>query len=455
MRSPLLVTLLALSLLVSTVGVHAADTPEAATATAKPSIEAGIDLAADGPLFTYITGKTYKLTVKLENKSKDEVKLDKVDITWKAAKNLAVDVKPDGNSPTSLAPNASGSAAFSIVFPEQAAGQQVDLCANIKCGDKVVNAESSILVSPPFEITLLPGRLILDPNQGPKSVGMSVINHTEAPFDGKITLTCYPGIEVKPSQVDAKIDPLGLEAYVLTVSPSGSPAPGHYAVFVDVGGKAKDWVAVDVPVVVRKLGGGIKIQSKIEGNTDSHMKDWKENAAAVRIGRSSSTEGKASYEYIGWAKLSYDDRNFYLSVETDDSAHKPTSDSVVIPQGYSIKVGFDPLIDGAKGPAGGYKEDDLEYTFTSNTQRLVATRTDASGVTPEAAAGSWHDRGKIGCEIVFPWNELKVKPEKSKMFAISILVNDSDGSNVTQYEFGGGIAGNPDPRKFVPVVLAD
>ncbi len=32
----------------------------------------------------------------------------------------------------------------------------------------------------------------------------------------------------------------------------GQPAPGHYAVFVDVGGKAKDWVAVDVPVLLKK-----------------------------------------------------------------------------------------------------------------------------------------------------------------------------------------------------------
>ena len=59
-------------------------------------------------------------------------------------------------------------------------------------------------------------------------------------------------------------------------------------------------------------------------------------------------------------------------------------------------------------------------------------------------------------EIAFRWNAFGglMKPLVNQQFAMSILVNDSDGSKVTQTEWGGGIAGIKDPRKFIPVVLA-
>ncbi len=79
-----------------------------AAAQLKPVIVASIDIAADGPLFTYVTGKTYKVTVKMENRGQGEVKLDKIDLTWKSDKEVAVDVKPDGAAPASLASGASG-----------------------------------------------------------------------------------------------------------------------------------------------------------------------------------------------------------------------------------------------------------------------------------------------------------------------------------------------------------
>ncbi|MCL5102830.1 MAG: hypothetical protein M1133_01775 [Armatimonadetes bacterium] len=447
MRSPLFAASLALSLLAPAIGTRAADT---AAAHAEPAIQVGIDLAADGPLFTYITGKPYKITIKIENKGKDEVKIDKIDVTCKAAKDAAIDVKSEVGAPATVATGASASATYNVVFPDQAAGQQVSLTANVQCGDTSKKAEAVVAVSPPFEITLLPSRLILDSAGGPKNVGMSIINHTEAPFEGKVKFTCYPGIEVNPTEVDAKIDPLGLEAFVLSVWPVASPAPGHYAVFVDVGGKAKDWVAVDVPVILKKGPG-----PKFIDRSSKEAKPSDEMVPSVDLTRIEKTgDGNTKYVSIGKCWISYSDWEFVASLVLNDGTHVPAKNDVAILDADSVQIAFDPLLDGAKSPSGGYRDDDVEIALSE--ARLVRTKRSSSAPRDggESDVRFLRENNKSYYEVHIPWAELlPFKPEKGKMFAISILVNDSDGSKITQYEFGGGIAGNGDPRRFVPVVL--
>jgi hypothetical protein len=265
---------------------------------------------------------------------------------------------------------------------------------------------------------------------------MSIINHSKAPLDGKITLKTSAGLKANPDTLGAKIEPQGLEAYVFSVNADKKLAPGHYAVFININDKSTDWAAIDVPVLANKASGNIAVDGKLD--------DWKDPATVTIAKLLSLSDGKAEYQNVGKGEFCYDQSNFYMAFDLDSAE--------------SVKVGFDTLINGAKAAAGGYKDDDYEYSFTSNNGTAIATISQAPdakkiGQTKDAAVAV----GKSGAtniyEISIPWSALApFKPAKDAKFALSVLVNKADGSTV---EWGGGLAGKVDPRRFIPVVLAE
>ena len=316
----ILAALLAVALVIS-VSAQANEPSQAKASGSTAAAECSIDLAitSDGPIFNYIPGKTYTLAVNITNTSKTEIALDKVDLTWKSSKEFALAMVTDSKLPASIAPGAVVTDSWAITFPEAAAGQLVTLTAKAHLGDKVESGETSLIVSPQFEITLLPARVIFDASGAAKRVGMSVINHTDTPFKGKITLKTYPGVKVNPSSFDASIDAQGLEAYVFDVTPDKGAAPGHYAVFIDAGGKGTEWVAADNCLVVKKAQGKINIDGKLD--------DWKD-AASIKLQRPvSQPDGSTKYEPMGKAMFTYDDTYFYAAFEIEEANHFLSPDS--------------------------------------------------------------------------------------------------------------------------------
>lgn len=406
-----------------------------------------VEIDSTGPLF-YVTGVPYKVNVSLSNLGKDEIKIDSFDLTWKSDKKIELDVKPDTGAPKTAAPGATAVAAMTVTFPDDAGGQLITLSGNARCGAAVHSQEIALQISPQLEVTLLPSRMLVDPRQEPKRIGMSVINHSDSTFEGNVKISASPGLIIAPADVESKIDPYGLEAYVFSVAADKSTAPGHYAVFIDIAGKTKDWAAVDVSYLAKKAS-DIKI--------DGDLKDWKD-VATVPITR--YVDG--NHAFVGKAMFAYDDNNFYAAFDIDDKNHELSTDSSsrakANPPSDTVVIAFDPLIDGAKAARGGYRADDVEFTVLGAQNGSVVLKTWAEAKPLEQEMKTpiafRRDGSKSLYEVAIPWSECKsFKFGKDKMLAISVLVNDSDGSKVTQYEWGGGLAGNVDPRKFMPVVL--
>ncbi|MCE5315525.1 MAG: sugar-binding protein [Armatimonadota bacterium] len=398
-----------------------------------------VELFSDSPLLSYITGKPYSLNLRLTNPTGDEIALEELEIVGRSDnKDVAIDIKPVGDAPKSVAAGQEAVASYTLTFPETVGNKVVVFTGSAKCsigGD--VKGELQVLVTPSIELTMLPTRMILKSSKEENRVGVSVINHLDSMFSGKITLNASPGLKVSSTADNIRVDPYGLEAFLFSVKPEGALVPGHYAVYIDVAGKLKDWIAIDAPVFANKPAESIVVDGKLG--------DWK-GAAAVAIAR--LIDG-SKWEKIGKAHFAWDKTNLYLAIEVSDD-NQCSTDTIVI--------GFDPNINGAKAAGGGYNDDDYEITLRGAEAGSTALLTWSAGkpqdIQTDIPFAFSREGDKSRYEIAIPWSEAKpFKPAKGAKFAMSILVNDSDGGAVTQTEWGGGLAGQVDPRKFVPVVL--
>lgn len=383
-------------------------------------------MAIDSPAFNYITGKPYTLTLNLTDISSEAMKIGKISISCHSDKDLAIDAKLEGQAPEWVEAGKDASATFKVTFPKEAANKEVTLIARVDYTIKETHYTADCwitnTITPKFELTLLPSRAILNPAEDSAKIGMSVINHSDSSFEGKVKLTA-PGIEVKPAEFESKIDSYGLEAYVFAVSAPKNTAPGHYAVYVNVADEVKDWAAVDVPVNMKK--------AKTPINIDGKLDEWND-AAAVSIAKLIKADtGANPWKVIGKGRFTYDDANFYISFEIDEAANgKPGN----------ITLGFDPLLNGVRDSSGGYKDDDYQYTFNPGD------------TGKQQSAALYSEGGKSFYEISIPWKDLKsFKPTKDAMFAMSAMIDFPDGP----VEWGGGLTRKIDPRKFVPLVLGE
>ncbi len=395
-----------------------------------PAIKMTAQISSEGPVFSYITGKAYKLTLTLKNDSNDNIALGNWGISLTGV-GKGLTANSVGTLPTVVGQGQTVTAEFTATLPDEAAGKQVTIVSAVDytAGEQKLVADNwlTLLISAPYETTILPPRLILDPRDGTKRVGMSVINHTDTEFNGKIALTSYPGITVSPAEFDTKIDPFGLEAFVYSVTPDSKAAPGHYAVFVDIGGKVREWQAVDVPLIVSSGPKGC-----LEADYD------RAKAASFVIG---VTDNNGVFQRLGTGYVTYTPQALWLMIETDGG--KPVQ---------SLTLGFDVPANGAYASGPGYGKGDYEFSVQSGDCTLIRTQ-DSKPVGPEAACRFDKADGKGTACVSIPWSALApLKPAAGTTFALGLAVRLSDGTTV---EWGGGIAGQKDPRKFIPVVLAE
>ncbi|MDH7602518.1 MAG: hypothetical protein QHI38_10280 [Armatimonadota bacterium] len=409
-----------------------------------PAVTLSAQLTAAEPIFSYVTETPYKLVLTVNNSGSEEVKLGGFRFALRGDTDLAVEAKPEGAVPTAAAPGGSASASFTVTLPKESAGRQVTLVSTVdySLAGKPHSADAwlTVIPTPQYEVTILPFRLILDPRkEGGEQVGMSVINHTREEFEGKITLSPYKGIKVRPTEFTTKIDPLGLEGFAFNVAPEKDTAPGHYAVFVDVGGKAKEWQAVDVALVVRKAAKPIVL--------DGTLDDWQSGTASFTV---LSTKDR---QPAGKGMVCYDDSNFYVAIEISKSAEPEQKSGSTVGR---MLIGIDPLIDGARTAGGGYRDDDYEYEFTvdkrtgPSVKRSQAPPDKSTGVVKDAKFVLRSGEGGSVYEAAIPWSELApLRSTKDSTFAMSIMVETAAA------EWGGGLGTTKDPRMFLPVILAE
>lgn len=411
-------------------------------------------LTGEGPIFSYVTEKPYKLELKITNLSNDAMKLEQWGVRAQAgSKAILVQAQSDGTLPAAVEAGKDATGILNVTFPKEAAGRQVTLIGELEysVGDRkhLTDCWVTVMVTPQLELTMLPARAILDSGEQGKRVGMSIINHNDAQFEGKITLSPSPGIQVKPAEFDTKIDPNGLEAYVFSVTADPKVAPGHYAVNVDIAGKVKDWVAVDVPVLAKP--------AKI--TVDGKLDDWKAvTGSSFAIVRPGSAGG---YETIGRGMIAYDDHNFYAAFDVADAKHVQDRPMWDLWEGDSVQIAFDPLVNGARTQSGGYRSDDYEYVFAQTARGPVVYRHQAPagkavGVVSGVPFAFRAEGGRSYYEVAIPWTDLEPFVfKRGGMLAASVLVNNNDGAGRFWVEWGGGIAERKDPRRFVPVVLSE
>ena len=390
-------------------------------------------LPSEDLLFSYITGKPYKLSAAFAKTGTVSANVDKFNARYYSSDGTAIEISPNNGA----APTADGTADFSIIFPKEAGKKEVTLVAEadytVDGVKHVDDVWTTVTVTSRIELALLPVRYIFNSAMEPSHSGMSIINNSEAAFEGKVTLKATPGMTVSPTEIAVKVDSHGLEIYRFDVTPDENAAPGHYTVFAEVEGQASEWAIVDVPVLARKVANKFK-----------DTKEW-ESIAAVAISKDS----------IG--KFAYDDLNLYAVFEIEDKKHVPSEKLDNYQQFWqndSLVIAFDPLINGARTNNGGYKEDDFEVDFASlaDGKAVAVTQTQLDSIS----FAFRRDGTKSIYEIALPWSVMKsFEPGKDKTFALSVLINNNDGDGRTYSEWGGGVAEKKDPRLFIPVLLTE
>ncbi|MCX8053784.1 MAG: hypothetical protein N3B12_08240 [Armatimonadetes bacterium] len=409
-----------------------------------PEVALQASIVAEKPIFAYVAETPYNLSLKITAPVGQEIKINNLDIALRGNREIPFDWKPEGEAPKSVSAGQSATANFTITLPQQSVQKQVTLVAKMyyAVNDKshVADAWLTLIPTPKYEVTILPARLILKPGEESKQVGMSIINHTDEPFEGKINLSPYPGISVKPTEFVAKIDPLGLEGFAYSVSAEKDAVPGHYAIWMDVGGKAKEWQAVDVALVAKKASRKIIV--------DAVLSDWNDAADfnLVSSGPEPRPQGR------GW--IAYNDTGLYLALELSlEAGGAPPAQGERRNPPDSLFIGLDPLINGARSAVGGYRDDDYEFEFTSPDKGDKVKVNQASvdrqlGVVTTVQHAYRTDGAKLYYEILLPWSEVPpLKPDKGTSFAMAIQKD--------WIIWGGGLGDRVDPRLFLPVVLAE
>ncbi|MGQ9454901.1 MAG: hypothetical protein ACUVRS_05275 [Armatimonadota bacterium] len=415
-----------------------------------PQLRVSAQLTSPDPLFNYVVETPYKLSISVSNQTQSEIKLENFGFALRGDQEWPLEAKRDGEAPTTVPAGGTATASFTVSLPKETAGRQVTLVStvNYSTGGRSHSADSwlTMVPIPQYEITILPFRLILDPRkESGEQVGMSVINHTKDMLEGKITLSPYTGIKVKPAEFNTKIDALGLEGFAFNVDAEKGTAPGHYAVFVDVAGKAKEWQAVDVALLARKVPKAITIDGKQD--------DWQQYTGEFIL--LSTQEQKPA----GKGYIAYDDSCLYLAIELtkpDSASFDPKNPR------ETLLIGFDPLIDGARVAGGGYREDDYELELSVDRRTgPVVKRTQAPPgkptgiIKPIRFVLSTSEKFAV-YEISIPWSELEpLHPTKDSSFAISVLAKIESQTSTHEIEWGGGLRKTKDPRMFLPVILSE
>ncbi|MEN6372753.1 MAG: sugar-binding protein [Armatimonadota bacterium] len=395
-------------------------------------IEMEGSVSGSGTALTYLPGIPYKLTIEVYNVMDEPVEAPSIALQ---ADNPSVLIKDDGGTlPSVLNGTTRIKHDFTVTIPDELAGSQVCFTGKLsfkwKGGAYCISNRTEMGTSKVVESNVMPSSLVMP---GTAQFGISIINHNQEKIEAHIAFDLPDGVRISPASADTKIDPLGLETFTFSTALAPGLKTGRNPAKVLMDGKPVKTFDIVAPAVANKQ------QIKVDGS----LGEWK--SASIPFG----TEPKST------ARFAYDDKAFYIGVETDDPVHMQPYSGLEIWRGDSVRVAIDPLMDGALTPSGGYRDDDHEFVFATDGTNQAASRLFGK---PRASSArvicSISNDKKTVYEIAIPWSEVApFVPVGEKMFAVSILVNDI-GSGLKQSVWGGGIAGKKNPDEFLPVKMA-
>lgn len=278
-------------------------------------------------------------------------------------------------------------------------------------------------------------------NPGPDTLKGTV--ELSAPSGWK-TIPPLAGFEIAPKEKQAL-------KFVTTAPDATLPAryPGH--LHIAIGQEHLPDIDVELEIAI----GCEKVKSPIR--IDGRLKDW-ENAPQITITRriEDGEKIKGPEDLSAQVRVAWDEKFMYLAVEVTDDKFLQTLYGPDISRQDSVQVAFDTLRD---ANTGGYEDDDHEFGFALTPTDVLAWRFYGPPEKEPGRVGSIEvaivrQEGKTVYEIGIPWSELApFNPAVGKSLAMSILVNDDDGMGLKRLEWGGGIAKQKQPSRFIGVRL--
>jgi hypothetical protein len=284
-------------------------------------------------------------------------------------------------------------------------------------------------------------------------VWLSAQNNTDATIEVAAKVEAPQGVRVVVPEKAWAVPPGSSERKQAMISTGPALGPGRYPLWFTINGESHTTV-VDRVLDVPRAEGPVKI--------DGRLDEW-EHAPGVSPGPAAEyDEGSTGPESAGdlsaTARFLWDDKALYAAFDVTDDVFWQEASGMDVWRGDSVQVAFDTALNAPPG-AGGYDQDDYEYTFARTDAGVTVARYHGPigrgpGLLESLEVAVERGEGRTVYEIAIPWAELEpFVPKGEARFGLSILINDADGYGRKYIEWAGGIAASKSPGMFLPLRL--
>lgn len=197
--------------------------------------------------------------------------------------------------------------------------------------------------------------------------------------------------------------------------------------------------------------------------TEFYENGWRENLPApVAIDMASAFHGRewSSGDCRASVGVFWTDERLYVAVQVADPTPEASSSGESLWRQDSVQVGIDPRFNPYESRRG-YAHDDVEVgvSLVGDTVAAWAWKTPqmpASDFMDGIAVAARRDTDRIHYQFAFPWTTvLPGESSPPRILGLAVLINDWDQGERAFAEWGGGISGDKDPRRFKTLLLVE
>jgi hypothetical protein len=368
-------------------------------------------------------------------------------------------VRPEGPVTKSvLGPGERATRRFTVEFPDSAGGKSFTLLGECDLGwkgkDYYWDCWVPVQVLAKLEVAVKPARLFVTSANRETTVWLSARNNTDATMEVTAAVKAPQGVRAAVPEKAWTVPPGSSDRRQVMVSTGPALGPGRYPLWFTINGETHTTV-VDRVLDVPRAKGKVVI--------DGNLEEWN-HAPAVKPGPAAeydpgSTKPESDEDLSATARFLWDDEALYAAFDVTDDVFWQEALGMDVWRGDSVQVGFDTALN-APPAAGGYDQDDYEYTFAKAADGVTVARYHGPlghgpGLMESLRVAVERGENRTVYEIAIPWSELEpLAPKADARFGLSILINDADGYGRKYIEWAGGIAAAKNPGMFLPLRLA-